>query len=148
MDRHRPGSIGVTEALLDNLIEKNHRRTLAEAAALLDAADQPDRSNCVRGRREARLHASGLAPDRRGPSNRGSQGPRWSDITWGSGPDDLSRDLEIRETLTRGRDKTTPKSGRSRRVAMSRRLWFALRDRRVEIGGSVEGRVAPIPRWR
>src|SRR5262249_27320947 len=36
----------------------------------------------------------------------------------------------------------------SRRVAMSRRLWFALRDRRVGIGGSVEGRVAPIPRWR
>jgi integrase len=53
---------------------------------------------------------------------------RWGSIVWGFDADDRARSLRIEETRSRGGDATAPKSGRSRRVALSRRLRVVLLD--------------------
>jgi integrase len=53
---------------------------------------------------------------------------RWGHVVWGGGTDDRGRALRIEETRSRGGDPTAPKSGRARRVALSRRLRGALLD--------------------
>ena len=52
-------------------------------------------------------------------------GLRWRAIEWGDDRD-LTRSLRIEENRPRSGAPTTPKSGRSRRVALSRRLRWAL----------------------
>jgi len=59
---------------------------------------------------------------------------RWGHICWGQGADDTSRHLFIQEALARGRHGGEPKSGRARKVALSRRLRTLLRDRWLELG--------------
>ena len=54
-------------------------------------------------------------------------GLRWRDVHWGDGPDDEARHLHIRESRARGRYDGAPKSGRARKVALSRRLRSVLR---------------------
>jgi integrase len=63
----------------------------------------------------------------------------WADVTWGAGPDDRRRSLWISKSLSRGRHATDTKSGR---VALSKRLWFALRERHAATDG--QGRIAPV----
>jgi integrase len=53
---------------------------------------------------------------------------RWGHVRWGDGPSDTSRALVIQESHSRGRHEGPTKSGRSRRVALSRRLRSLLRD--------------------
>jgi integrase len=55
-------------------------------------------------------------------------GLRWGRIAWGRDEDDLCRALIIDGNRPRGGTLTDPKSGRVRRVALSRRLCFALAD--------------------
>jgi integrase len=64
----------------------------------------------------------------------------WPCVVWGDGPDDPRRHLRIEQSESRGRHLTTPKSGRSRTVHLSQRLWLALRERWEASGG--QGRVA------
>ena len=52
-------------------------------------------------------------------------GLRWSSIEWGDDRD-TTRALRIEEARPRGGEVTAPKSGRARRVALSRRLRWAL----------------------
>ncbi len=56
-------------------------------------------------------------------------GIRWSDVWWGKGAADTSRSLSIEETRARGRHIGPTKSGRARRVALSRRLRGLLMER-------------------
>jgi integrase len=53
-------------------------------------------------------------------------GLRWGSIEWGADESDTARALLIEESRPRGGSPTTPKSGRGRRVALSRRLRRAL----------------------
>jgi integrase len=53
---------------------------------------------------------------------------RWGHVRWGDGPSDTSRALVIQESRSRGRHDGPTKSGRSRRVALSRRLRRLLRE--------------------
>ena len=55
-------------------------------------------------------------------------GLRWRDVRWGSDPDDATRALLVRESVARGKHEGPPKSGRSREVALSRRLRRILRE--------------------
>jgi len=55
-------------------------------------------------------------------------GLRWGRIAWGRDGDDLVRALIIDGNRPRGWTLTNPKSGRARRVALSRRLRFALAE--------------------
>ena len=61
-------------------------------------------------------------------------GLRWGSVRWGRDASDTSRALTIRETMARGRHQGTPKSGRERTVAMSRRLRTALLERYMAQG--------------
>ena len=61
-------------------------------------------------------------------------GLRWGAVCWGQDADDTSRHLLIKEALARGRHGGEPKSGRARKVALSRRLRSLLRDRWLELG--------------
>ncbi|MHC4711991.1 MAG: tyrosine-type recombinase/integrase [Planctomycetota bacterium] len=61
-------------------------------------------------------------------------GLRWGRVWWGRGVDDVSRHLVIDEALARGRHAGAPKSGRTRRVALSRRLRRLLRERWLALG--------------
>lgn len=72
-------------------------------------------------------------------------GLRWSDVRWGDVPDDTARSLSVEETRARGRFVGTTKSGRSRRVALSRRLRALLRERWMA-AGRPEGAVRLLPR--
>jgi len=76
-------------------------------------------------------------------------GLRWRDIEWGTGPSDPERALLIREAIARGKHEGKPKSGRQRRVALSKRLRGLLREFYVESGrpGASE-RVLPSFRSR
>ena len=55
-------------------------------------------------------------------------GLRWDRIVWRRDEDDLGRALIIDGNRPRGGALTEPKSGRTRRVALSRRLRFALAE--------------------
>ncbi|MEB2343180.1 MAG: tyrosine-type recombinase/integrase [Deltaproteobacteria bacterium] len=55
-------------------------------------------------------------------------GLRWRDVRWGGDPDDVTRALVIRASVARGKYEEAPKSGRSREVALSRRLRRLLRE--------------------
>jgi integrase len=71
-------------------------------------------------------------------------GLRWRDIVWGTDPNDTTRALMIRESLARGKHEGPPKSGRGRKVALSRRLRAILRDFWVACGQPAPGeRVLP-----
>ncbi len=73
-------------------------------------------------------------------------GLSWDDIGWGKTVDDPRRALRIRRNLARGRGELdTPKSGRARTVALSRRLRAALRAHWLERGQPLEGLVVRSP---
>jgi integrase len=55
-------------------------------------------------------------------------GLRWRDVELGRDADDPGRSLLIRETIARGRHEGSTKSGRERRVGLSRRLRSLLRE--------------------
>jgi integrase len=55
-------------------------------------------------------------------------GLRWGAITWGSDESDRTRSLHVVHNRPRGGEESAPKSGRSRRVALSRRLRAVLLD--------------------
>jgi len=55
-------------------------------------------------------------------------GLRWRDVVWGDGPSDTRRCLVVREAIARGKHAGAPKSGRTRKVALSRRLQVLLRE--------------------
>ncbi len=59
-------------------------------------------------------------------------GLRWGAIAFGSDGDDSGRHLHVRENRPRGGDPEPPKSGRDRRVALSRRLRAALLELYVD----------------
>jgi len=61
-------------------------------------------------------------------------GLRWRDVVWGDGPSDTRRCLVVREAIARGKHAGAPKSGRSRRVALSRRLQALLRESYIASG--------------
>lgn len=76
-------------------------------------------------------------------------GLRWRDVHWGADADDTSRALEIRESKARGKHEGAPKSGRARRVPLSRRLRRLLREFWVAEGQPPpEARVLPKIRQR
>jgi integrase len=71
-------------------------------------------------------------------------GLRWRHVRWGDGPDDTSRALAIRESRARGKHDGPPKSGRERKVALSRRLRRVLREFWIAKGQPAPGdRVLP-----
>jgi len=53
---------------------------------------------------------------------------QWGDVAWGASSDDPSRHLHIRRSRPIGGSLGPPKSGRSRKVALSRRLRAALQE--------------------
>ncbi len=55
-------------------------------------------------------------------------GLRWGSIVWAADDDDKARGLIIDHARPRGREGGPPKSGRSRRVGLSRRLRHALEE--------------------
>ena len=55
-------------------------------------------------------------------------GLRWGSVAWGASEDDPARSLLIDSNRPRGGAPSPPKSGRARRVALSRRLRAALLD--------------------
>ena len=59
---------------------------------------------------------------------------KWGDFVLSEDPKDTSRVIHVRRALSRGKHLGPPKSGRSRDVQMSRRLWAMLR-RRYERAG-------------
>lgn len=61
-------------------------------------------------------------------------GLRWRDIAWGRDADDRGRSLHICNSRSRGGRDGPPKSGRPRRVALSRRLRHRLLEWRVAQG--------------
>ena len=63
---------------------------------------------------------------------------------FGKDVNDTSRSLHIRQSLSRGKYLGKPKSGRERRVAMSRRLRSALLAWQMEQGRRESGRVVSI----
>jgi integrase len=73
-----------------------------------------------------------------------AHGLRWSDLWWGEDGDDRTRALVIRETIARGKHVGTTKSGRVRRVAMSRRLRGLLMAAWME-AGRPKGDVRVLP---
>ncbi len=54
-------------------------------------------------------------------------GLRWRDVDLGRDGDDADRGITVRDTIARGRHEGGPKSGRERRVGLSRRLRSLLR---------------------
>ena len=62
-----------------------------------------------------------------------AEGLRWQDVDWGR-EDDLSRSVMVEETIARGKWVGVPKSGRTRRVDMSKRLRAALREHYIAQG--------------
>lgn len=76
-------------------------------------------------------------------------GLRWQDVWTGGGPDDTSRHLRVTNTRPTGGDgDEPPKSGRDRRVAMSRRLRLALLEHHARSGRPAEGYVLRDPAHR
>jgi len=61
-------------------------------------------------------------------------GLRWGAIWWGGSATDTKRSIHVTEAKARGIHDGDPKSGRSRRIAMSRRLRSVLRKRWMELG--------------
>lgn len=61
-------------------------------------------------------------------------GLRWGSIGWGRGKPHEGRHLLIADNLARGKFAGDPKSGRSRKVAMSRRLRAVLKARELQRG--------------
>lgn len=59
---------------------------------------------------------------------------RWDDIWWGRREDGAGAQLLVRESLSRGRHMGVPKSGRERRVDLSKRLRAALLAWHLERG--------------
>lgn len=73
-----------------------------------------------------------------------AHGLRWSDVWWGRAAEDTTRSLVLRETVARGRHVGTTKSGRERRVALSRRLRALLREEWLRVARP-EGDVRVLP---
>ncbi|MBW2230819.1 MAG: tyrosine-type recombinase/integrase, partial [Deltaproteobacteria bacterium] len=69
---------------------------------------------------------------------------RWSDVWWGADASDQSRAMLVQETRARGRHIGPTKSGRDRRVAMSRRLRGLLMERWLA-AGRPKGKVRILP---
>ena len=61
-------------------------------------------------------------------------GLRWGDVAWGSEPNDPARCLVIQRSVSRGEAEGPTKSGRARRVQLSRRLRSVLRQHWVAEG--------------
>lgn len=57
-----------------------------------------------------------------------AHGIRWGDVWWGRGARDATRSLRIAVSVARGRYEGRTKSGRERRVQLSRRLLILLRE--------------------
>jgi len=95
-----------------------------EIAALLEAAEEEGR----------RPHMLVLLCLDAGLRLGEALGLRWSAIEWGD-DGDANRALRIEENRPRGGAPTAPKSGRARRVALSRRLRWALLELYQEQGG-------------
>ena len=73
-----------------------------------------------------------------------SAGIRWRDVVLGDGIDDVTRSLAICETIARGKHEGPPKSGRTRTVALSRRLRALLREFYIASGRpAASSRVMP-----
>lgn len=71
-------------------------------------------------------------------------GLTWGDVLFGRDGNDTGRALLIRQTRARGRHDGAPKSGRERRVALSRRLRSSLLERYMAAGRPSNGeRVLP-----
>ena len=64
---------------------------------------------------------------------------RWDDVWFGVDADDTRRHLRVRASLSRGKHLGTTKSGRERKVAMSRRLRSALLAHPDAAGTAREG---------
>jgi integrase len=61
-------------------------------------------------------------------------GLNWGDVAWGSGLNDPARCLVIQRSVSRGEVEGPTKSGRTRRVPLSRRLRSVLREHWVAEG--------------
>jgi integrase len=64
---------------------------------------------------------------------------QWGHVHFGEGPDDEERHLHIQQSKSRGGAAGLTKSGRTRRIQMSRRLWKALAAWRAESGAHADG---------
>jgi integrase len=73
-------------------------------------------------------------------------GLRWGDVAWGSGPNDPARCLVIQRSVSRGEAEGPTKSGRARRVQLSRRLRSVLREHWVA-EGQPRGGERVLPRF-
>ena len=62
---------------------------------------------------------------------------RWCDVEWGRDASDLSRAIHVCLSLSRGEHLGPPKAGRTRRVALSRRLRTLLRE--LQLAASADG---------
>ncbi len=61
-------------------------------------------------------------------------GLRWGDVAWGAGTSDPGRHLVVQRSVSRGEAEGPTKSGRGRRVPMSRRLRSLLREHWIAQG--------------
>jgi integrase len=68
----------------------------------------------------------------------------WADVWWGSDANDTTRGLTIKASRSRGKHLGLTKSGRARRVAMSRRLRGVLQEHHLRCGRPEEGPVAVL----
>jgi integrase len=100
------------------------RAFVAASRAAYDALDATGRP--VRARQMG--HVADLLGLDAGLREGESVGLRWRDVSLGEGPDDVMRSLAICETIARGKHEGPPKSGRTRVVALSRRLRALLRE--------------------
>lgn len=73
-------------------------------------------------------------------------GLRWRDVTLGRSPADPRRFLHIRESIAAGRWETTPESGRTRRVDLSRRPPGNYRARHFDPACTQAGLSGYIPK--
>ena len=67
----------------------------------------------------------------------------WSCVEWGTDANDPHRALVIRASRSRGGPVGLPKTGRERRVALSRRLRLHLRELWMRAGQPAAGLVVP-----
>lgn len=68
----------------------------------------------------------------------------WNDVWWGRDANDTTRALTVRASLSRGQHLGKTKSGRTRKVALSRRLRAALLEHWLQVGRPESGPVALV----